>query len=249
MFFSVLFSAYMDGYMMPAPSVASATSNTYAAPNKLGFLASLKSKGFRRQMTNEGSEGNKRSSKPVHYKRSSEESNVAYSADSVQFQNGDAAYDSIGAIMSKIPQNRRPTLPENHPGRMMDLQHTSTKLQVHKRNERDQNARPQPSAPPQPKRRQTTNGSSSTGADVVGYDQAGNVARQQYNVLPPSRPVPRRPNNPPNQHNQPKAPQTSTNNGVAKQPMNPPMRPVPRTQGNQGFKNAAFQPGDKEVNI
>lgn len=276
--FIIFITAYADGYMMPAPSVVSASSNTshviqYAAPDKPGFIASLKSKGFRLNSRNQpnnigGPEVNKRGSKPVHYKRSSNNTAAENSAESVQFPNGerDAAYDSIGELLSKVPQNRRPTLPENHPGRLSDwLNRQPNQPQVH--GPKDTKSKIQPSAPPMPTPRQNSNSAESNPkADNYGYDQADNVARQPYKMPPPSRPVPRRQNNaaqnnskqpttissPPNKPVPRKPPTDKTVNGVTsgapKVPLKPPNRPVPR-HNKQGVHNASFQADSKEVQI
>ncbi|XP_052236250.1 uncharacterized protein LOC127848014 [Dreissena polymorpha] len=134
---------YADGYMMPAPSVISEMSVQYTAPNKAGFLSTLKNAKLIRNSQSPGSiqpplpDVSKRVSRPVHYKRAtgsltgtlsnqsrsgSVEANVPEPGFSGEMKRRDSdTYDSIGDVLNNIPKDRRPTLPENHPRNMNEM--------------------------------------------------------------------------------------------------------------------------------
>lgn len=264
--------------MKPAPSVTSASSNTshgvqYAAPDKPGFIASLKAKGFRfnsrhsSQQTQQSQvqETHKRNSKPVHYKRSSNNTSENTSGGEgaripnvEQIKTTDAAYDSIGELMKNVPQSRRPTLPENHPGKLAELlqQSASNTNQASVSGEKREPPK-RPFSPPKPVPRQASG--SSTQDENFGYDQADNVARHHYKHPPPKRPVPRRPNTNNVQSSASKS-QTTINSppnkpvprpqaakaGVPKLPLKPPSKPVLQRQG---AVNSGYHGDGNEVQI
>ncbi|XP_045177705.2 uncharacterized protein LOC123537879 [Mercenaria mercenaria] len=127
-------SEHIDGYMMPATMPVTTTDDVhYTAPNKPKVKPLVppnkpKKKAF--SAPKPSPDLSKRTSKPVHYKRASGMSNSSTdtidrnvdrmpmsSLNGITIPDG---YDSIGEIQ-KIPQNSRPTLPQNHPRRLPDI--------------------------------------------------------------------------------------------------------------------------------
>lgn len=138
-----MLAEHADGYMMPATlHITTPDGVHYSAPNKPKFKPLVppnkpKKKAF--SAPKPSPDLNKqRTSKPIHYKRTSGMSNsstdtlgkassIHSSADfSETIDMLPDGYDSIGDIQ-KIPQTRRPTLPENHPGMSTDAQNFKNK--------------------------------------------------------------------------------------------------------------------------
>lgn len=229
--------------MMPAPSVVSVSSNTsqgihYAAPNKPSFIESLKSKGFRfhskSQVTNGGQDQNRRVSKPVHYKRSTNSAEVQNNEEPMQVPAGvisDATYDSIGELMKNVPQSRRPTLPENHPGRLPEISNQQSTRDLPQGRPPQG---PQPMVAPKPAPRKSSDSADTNSeAENYGYDQADRVARQQYKML--STKVPSK-----IKSNADQVTSDQNNRGFAGDTKSgPPIKPVPRRQGGNSTDNNA----------
>lgn len=230
--------------MMPAPSVVSVSSNTsqgihYAAPNKPSFIESLKSKGFRfhskSHVTNGGQDPNRRISKPVHYKRSTNSAEVQNNEEPVHVPAegviSDATYDSIGELMKNVPQSRRPTLPENHPGRLPEISNQQSTRDLSQGRSPQE---PQPMVAPKPAPRKSSDiAGTNSEAENYGYDQADRVARQQYKVLPTKVPSKIKTNADQvtsGQNNREFAGDTESS---------PPIKPVPRRQGGNSTDNNA----------
>ncbi|WAR10432.1 MIG17-like protein [Mya arenaria] len=266
-------TVFVDDYTLPVPSApsivseASATSGVqYTAPEKPRFFAALRhpkllrySAGLKPPSAPEPSVSDtmKRVSRPVHYKRTSNQ-RPASGEVSVPLpgMSGDRrpsdAYDSIGDLPASMV-SRKPTLPKNHPGKLTarinqfekinsENHNYLTNANVQNNNTTKNKDIPHESERPKPVPRITSINSSQETIPTISasiaepdlsimetYDKADSVqkldnqnvrphsvnAKAPEGLVPPARPVPRRPEVV-NEHR----------TGV---PV-PPKRPVPRRQ-------------------